>query len=88
MERIFECENKYGGLLVHIDASDGFCCHIKNPACTGEVVRCRDCKHHFADDEEPGMVCRRECLDEWGLKQEIEFQTDPDCFCAWGERRG
>lgn len=86
MEMIFECKPKYGGLLVHIDDTDRYDYHTKNPACTGEVVRCRDCMYHFTDSEEPGMVCRRECLDEWGLKQEIEFQTNPDGFCAWGIR--
>lgn len=40
-----------------------------------EVVRCRDCKH-FATNIH-GSYC----------KKSISTTSDPNGFCAWGERR-
>ena len=45
-----------------------------------EIVRCRDCKHCTQRDAIfPPIVCER-----WGY---YNFKTEPDRFCAWGERR-
>ena len=45
-----------------------------------EVVRCRDCKHcKQRDGILPPTICER-----WGY---YNFETEPDRFCAWGERR-
>ena len=38
-----------------------------------EIVRCRDCVHMSR-----GEYCYREAE---------EFPVEPDCFCAWGERK-
>ena len=44
------------------------------------IVRCRDCKHCTQRDAIfPPIVCER-----WGY---YNFKTEPDRFCAWGERR-
>ena len=47
-----------------------------------EVVRCNDCAFYdsaFAVRKESGeLACR--CMN-------FEYITDPDFFCAWGERR-
>lgn len=46
-----------------------------------KVVRCRDCKH-FKDRNGailPSMVCER-----WRY---YNFKTEPERYCAWGERR-
>lgn len=81
MERIFECEPKYGGLLVHIDDTDRYDYHTKNPACTGEVVRCRDCRHYAFDNSDH----------EWREPHSCQlFICDvmmPDDFCSRGVRR-
>ena len=44
----------------------------------GSIVRCRDCKHwqQFMKGAEP---------DCWASGE--PFKTEPDDFCAWGERR-
>lgn len=48
---------------------------------TGEVVRCRDCKHcKRREGILPPTVCER-----WGYHN---FKTEPERYCAWGERRG
>lgn len=41
-----------------------------------EIVRCRDCKWFHWDDS--GRWCA----------QSLVRRSDPDGFCAWGERRG
>ena len=44
-----------------------------------EIVRCRDCKHY-----QPWMKgAEPEC---WANGE--PFKTEPEGFCAWGERRG
>ena len=44
------------------------------------LVRCRDCKHFKQRDGIlPPMVCER-----WGY---YNFKTEPERFCALGERR-
>lgn len=46
---------------------------------TGEqIVRCRDCVHFVPESN--GYVAHDWC-------SELEFNTEPDGFCAWGERR-
>lgn len=45
-----------------------------------EIVRCRDCKHcKRRNGILPPTVCER-----WGY---YNFETEPDGFCAWGERK-
>lgn len=75
MEMIFRAEPKYGGLLVHLDDTDKYDYHTKNPACTGEVVRCRDCKELHTVANIP--YCEKH-----------DRLTDLDCYCWWAERRG
>jgi hypothetical protein len=42
----------------------------------GEIVRCRECKHH--EDEEPGMVYCPKIVGSW---------VSENWFCADGERK-
>lgn len=55
---------------------------------TGEIVRCRDCKHMHTVHSWLGMD-----VDECWLHADPETgalgknRTEPDGFCAWGERR-
>ena len=47
---------------------------IKEP-----LVRCRDCKY-----------CAHDMFGYWCIRneyREFEIGKEPDCFCAWGERR-
>lgn len=45
-----------------------------------EIVRCRDCKNYRpAEDDEHEDGC--------ALAYAYLFETSPDGFCAWGERR-
>lgn len=87
-EMIFKAEPKYGGLLVHIDDTDRHDYHTKNPGCTGEVVRCRDCKHSM----DAGTICLGRAYRPYEPSEErvlvIYSKVVPDGFCAWGERRG
>ena len=89
MECIFECQPKYGGLLVHLDDTDRYDYHTKNPACTGEVVRCRDCKC-LTQSDEGFPVCRRGWVvsynEDAGNDRKLMVEVDPDGFCAWGIR--
>jgi len=54
----------------------------------GEIVRCRDCKHMHTVRSWLGMD-----VDECWLHADRESgalgkePTEPDGFCAWGERR-
>ena len=54
-----------------------------------EIVRCRDCKYSAPD----GTVCWNERFThyeqigdscEWG---DVPMDTEPNGFCAWGERK-
>lgn len=54
-------------------------CRIYGYRLTGEIVRCRDCKHFkhgFACEENGCTYCGE------------PLRTEPDGFCKWGERRG
>ena len=44
------------------------------------VVKCRDCK--LCDERYGRMLCRRDMSCD-----EIALDTEPDGFCAWGERK-
>lgn len=44
----------------------------------GEVVRCKDCKHYYADPWGYGN-----CVFEGGVSR----RTKDSDFCSWGERR-
>jgi len=46
-----------------------------NGIVTGELIRCKDCKHWDGDDYE--TFCS-----ELGI-----FGTDPNSFCSYGQRR-
>ena len=88
MEHIFKTESKYGGLLVHLDDTDRYDCHTKNPACTGEVVRCRDCKHSM----DGGTKCVGRAYSPAKPSGErvrvVYSEVVPNGFCWLGERRG
>lgn len=43
----------------------------------GEIVRCRDCKHDYKG------VCEKPI---WGDGERACAPTEPDGYCAWGER--
>ena len=64
----------------HIYASDG-----DHHWLTGEeIVRCRDCKH--CNDEgihTPAYFC----LNDHFVRPSYAMPTEPNGFCAWGERR-
>ena len=55
---------------------------------SGEIVRCRDCKHMHTVRSWLGMD-----VDECWLHADPESgalgkeRTEPDGFCAWGERK-
>ena len=55
----------------------------------GEIVRCRDCKHMHTVKEWCWGIDVDECWlhasPETGALGKV--LTDPDGFCAWGERR-
>lgn len=62
-----------------VDTTDG----ILHARTTGELVRCRDCKHCLTDGEgryltdgEGRYVC-----------MSLRYTTTPDGYCAWGERK-
>lgn len=43
-----------------------------------EIVRCRDCKDRAGKNE--AGIAENHCF-------VFDFITEPDCFCAWGEKR-
>ena len=47
------------------------------------VVRCKDCKHYYEKSEEDLVFC----LNRSFLGGANYAETDPNGFCAWGERR-
>jgi len=54
-------------------------CRLYGYKLTGEIIRCRDCKHYitkFRDEYDDTVWC--------GLHAGY---VEPDGFCAWGERR-
>ncbi len=59
------------------------------PKISGEIIRCRDCKHMHTVRGWLGMD-----VDECWLHADPESgalgkePTEPDGFCKWGERRG
>ena len=64
------------------------CSHeFKNKADFAEVVRCKDCKHFYADKYN-GKVLRKEC----GLRSlgggigTVRLESEND-FCSYGERK-
>ena len=54
-----------------LDTSDG----IYNARMTGELIRCRDCKHFMTDHRE-----RHACAS-------LLFPCTPDDYCSWAEKR-
>lgn len=57
-----------------------------------EIVRCCDCKHYMAvdeifSDEDDITIYGCELLKWKGASFGFEEPTDPDGFCAWGERK-
>ena len=58
-----------------------------------EIVRCRDCKHYqvvdeIFDGEDDTAVYGCGILGWKVASYGCEEPTDPDGFCAWGERKG
>lgn len=54
-----------------VDTTDG----ILHARTTGELVRCRDCKHCLTDGE-GRYVC-----------MSLHYTTTPDGYCAWAKKR-
>lgn len=52
---------------------------------THELVRCRDCKHYYEHSEEDMVYCINRSIFS-GAKAKYA-ETEPDGYCAWGERR-
>lgn len=46
-----------------------------------EIVRCRDCKHHEYWEFRDGRTAH-----DCARNGDYLFDTEPDGFCAWGER--
>ena len=63
------------------------------PKISGEIIRCRDCKHvgHIPDFQSDRRFKPCDywwCEAEWCEGLEGDNPTvEPDGFCAWGERR-
>ena len=72
-----------------IDTTDG----IYNAHTTGELVRCRDCKHgHITINGKSCKWCDLIATHDIDGNEPIngydpEPYFDADFFCAWGERR-
>ena len=47
---------------------------------TGEVVRCRDCRHAITTYQDGSPRCVGPLVSEATM-------VAPDCFCAWGKER-
>lgn len=54
-----------------VDTTDG----ILHARTTGELIRCRDCRHIVTDGEGRYVCASLRCT------------TTPDSYCAWAERR-
>lgn len=70
------CEEDYCG-----SGNDGCGCKVIDEAPTVDavaVVRCKDCKHYYADPWGWGN-----CVFEGGVSR----RTKTNDFCSWGERR-
>lgn len=48
-----------------------------------EIVRCRDCKHYEYWEFRDGRIAH-DCARDG----DYLFDTEPNGFCSWGERRG
>ena len=60
---------------------------------SSEIVRCRDCRHYqvvdeIFDGEDDTAVYGCGILGWKVASYGCEEPTDPDGFCAWGERKG
>ena len=53
-------------------------CALNKPSDAGPVVRCKECKHYYADPWGYGN-----CVFEGGVSR----RTKDSDFCSWGERR-
>lgn len=51
---------------------------------TEEIVRCRDCKYAVDNDWFGYLQCNRPPDGDGGC---LRVPTEPDGFCAWGERK-
>ena len=47
------------------------------------LVRCRDCKHYYEHSEEDLVYCINRPI----LRGDKYVETEPDGYCAWGERK-
>ena len=71
------CEFHHGGVTI-----DGWSMRIDNGIIERErIVRCRDCEHYKHVD----AVCDR--FGGYPSAIGVWFAANPDCYCAWGERR-
>jgi hypothetical protein len=61
-----------------VDTTEG----ILHARTTGELVRCRDCKHYMRGR------CDWLTIDTGGrIAKPVSFKPASDGFCAWGEKR-
>ena len=50
---------------------------------TRPLVLCRDCKHYYEHSEEDLVYCINRPI----LRGDKYVETEPDGYCAWGERK-
>lgn len=59
------------------------------PKISGEIIRCRDCKH-ARNDESGNLRCNGYLVAPWDYYNDEPSDgeiVEPDGFCKWGERR-
>lgn len=68
---------KYENRIERLEKANGRLCEQINAM--PEIVRCRECKDYRSSD----ATCHSWQWHNWDAAIEVE----PDCFCAWGERK-
>lgn len=59
-----------------LDTSEG----IYNARMTGELIRCRDCRHFLTGRYHHNGEIRHVCAS-------LLFPVEPDDYCSWAEKR-
>ena len=59
-------------------------CRIYGCQLTGEIVRCRDCRHYSKYE----WIIATDVSDVCHFWNGEPTKVEPDGFCAWGERKG
>ena len=82
-EHVFQTTDTPDGLAAYVTDTMGI---TGATAHREEIVRCRDCIYWKDEDFCANPQWQVGARPQSGL---LEFPcTFPDCFCAWGERRG